>query len=54
VFFKSGLVSVATIRALLDACNALRDRHDASAWKMNIEAIIKDKLKSISSKAEKA
>ena len=38
--FKSDLVSVATIRALLDDCNALRDRHDAPAWKMNIEAII--------------
>jgi hypothetical protein len=45
--FKSGLMSVATIRDLLDRCKAPRSECEAPEWKRNIEVVVNDTLMAI-------
>lgn len=45
--FKSGFVSVATVRDVLDSCSALRSNYEAPEWKRNIDVVVNDRLKTI-------
>lgn len=45
--FQSGLVSVATIRDVLDSCSALRGNYEAPEWKRNIEIVVNDSIRAI-------